>query len=467
SLLNRRRQEIHGRIFDVLQRIEGTMPSVLAQHAAEAGRLADAIRYGRIAAEQALRRPAYAEAIAHLETTLALIDRQPPSPEVERERKDLLLLSGQAQIAHFGYAHDTTINTYAEIERIARETGDNELLIEGLYGRWAGNYVPGRNPLALEIADSICEVSNRVDDSLARALGHRLRGTVLTMMGRTDEATAALKETERLYDPAQHGEQAARFGQDVGIAGNCYRIGVLTLEGRLDSAASLARDVVRDLDRVSHAHTAGYALGHLAYFLCAAEILPLGEDTARRTIEISERDRMPLWAALGHASQSMAHVHQGRDQEALPELKNALKTLKDLDFSVFRPMLLATYAIALARTGQFSLATAQLGEAQELVEENDARYSEAEVCRAEGHLLLAQGNKLSAEASFVHAIGRARDLGHLSWEMRAAEDLAKLMRESGRAAEGRTMLSAIHGRFKEGHSLPMLQRVAQVIAETV
>ena len=66
---------------------------------------------------------------------LALRDH---SESVQRERIQILLLAGQARIAHSGYAAETTLATYAEIERIASDIDDKELLIEGLYGRWAG-----------------------------------------------------------------------------------------------------------------------------------------------------------------------------------------------------------------------------------------------------------------------------------------------------------------------------------------
>lgn len=191
SLLNRRRQELHSRIFEVLRHGDSAAPGVLARHAAEAGRVKEAVEYGRLAAEDALRRPAYAEAIAHLDAALALLAEHEDDPFLLRERKRLLLLLGQARIAHFGYAAEPTVATYAEIEAIARQTGDRELLIDGLYGRWAGHYVPGRLPLALDVADAICRESADGDDRLPRALGARLRGTVLTMMGRIEEAARA------------------------------------------------------------------------------------------------------------------------------------------------------------------------------------------------------------------------------------------------------------------------------------
>ena len=258
------------------------MPGVLANHAAEAGRLKQAVKYGRLAAEEALRRPAYAEAITHLEAALGVLAMREPSEAVQRERIRLLLLAGEARIAHYGYAAESTVATYGEVESIAREIGDKELLIEGLYGRWAGHYVPGRNPIALEVADTIREVSAEVDDQLARALGHRLRGTVLTMMGRIDEAAEALTAVDEHYDPETHARFASRFGQDVGIARDCYMTGVLTLSGHFERAAGLARKILRDLDVVNHVHTTGYALGHLACFLCAAEIEPLGVEIAEQ-----------------------------------------------------------------------------------------------------------------------------------------------------------------------------------------
>ena len=465
SLLNRQRQEIHGRIFDVLRENELTMPGVLANHAAEAGRLKDAVKYGRIAAEEALRRPAYAEAITHIEAALGALALQEPSDDVLKQRMRLLLLAGQARIAHNGYAAESTVATYAEIESIARRIGDKELLIEGLYGRWAGHYVPGRNPVALEVANTICEVSAEVDDQLARALGHRLRGTVLTMMGRVDEATTALAAVDEYYDPELHARFASRFGQDVGVARDCYMTGVLTLTGRFDSAAELARKILQDLDKVNHVHTTGYALGHLACFLCAAEIEPLGIEIAEKCIELSERNRLPLWAALGHASISMARVNEGQDAEAIPEFSEALDMLAEQNFHVFRTTLLPTHALALARTGNFSAAAAHLAEARGLMEEHQARFSEPKISRVGGQLALLQRNNIKAKACFEHALGRARNLGHLSSELCAAEDLAAMLRREEKPDQARDLLASVYAQLTEGHDFPPLQRAARSIEE--
>jgi tetratricopeptide (TPR) repeat protein len=216
---------------------------------------------------------------------------------------------------------------------------------------------------------------------------------------------------------------------------------------------------------VNHVHTTGYALGHLACFLCAAEIEPLGVEIAEQCIELSERNRMPLWAALGHASIAMARVNEGHDAEAIPEFSEALDMLSELNFDVFRPTLLPTHALALARTGNFAAAAAHLDEARGLMKKHDARISEPNISRIEGQLALLQRNNLKARACFEHAIDQARSLGHLSSELRAAEDLAAVLRGEEKHDQARDLLASIHARFTEGYDFPPLQRVARLIEE--
>ncbi len=216
---------------------------------------------------------------------------------------------------------------------------------------------------------------------------------------------------------------------------------------------------------MNHTHTTGYALGHLACFLCAVEIEPLGVEIAEKCIEISERNRMPLWAALGRASLSMARVNEGHDADAIPEFSAALDMLSELNFGVFRTILLPAHALALARTGDFAAATADLAEARGLMEEHDARLSEPKIFSVEGQLAILQRNNIKAKACFERALGRAQDLGHLSWELRAVEDLAALLRSEGEDDQARDILASVYARFTEGHSFPPLQRVARSIQE--
>jgi predicted ATPase len=99
------------------------------------------------------------------------------------------------------------------------------------------------------------------------------------------------------------------------------------------------------------------------------------------------------------------------------------------------------------------------------MEEHDARFSEPEIFRVEGHLAILQRNNIKAKACFEHALGRAHILGHLSWELRAAEDLAAILRWEHEHDQARDLLTSIYARSTEGHGFPPLQRVARSVSE--
>ena len=74
-------------------------------------------------------------------------------------------------------------------------------------------------------------------------------------------------------------------------------------------------------------------------------------------------------------------------------------------------------------------------------------------------------DNIKAKACFEHAIGRAQNLGHLSWELRATEDLAMLLGWEEEHDKARDLLVSVYARFSEGHKFPLLQRVARSIKE--
>ena len=73
--------------------------------------------------------------------------------------------------------------------------------------------------------------------------------------------------------------------------------------------------------------------------------------------------------------------------------------------------------------------------------------------RAKGEALLdaddANGRP-EAEKLFLRSIDISRGQGALSWELRSGTSLARLWDRGGRAAQARTLLAEIYGRFTEG-----------------
>ena len=84
----------------------------------------------------------------------------------------------------------------------------------------------------------------------------------------------------------------------------------------------------------------------------------------------------------------------------------------------------------------------------------------AELMRVQGALLLLQGAPgatTAAEGHFRQALDWAHRQGALSWELRAAMSLARLLRDRDRIGEARDLLAPIYQRFTEGFGTADLQ----------
>ena len=95
---------------------------------------------------------------------------------------------------------------------------------------------------------------------------------------------------------------------------------------------------------------------------------------------------------------------------------------------------------------------------------NGARVVAAEVLRLRGNVLAAAGQSGAAEAKLREALAVARLQGARVFELRAATDLAPLLKEHGKGREAAALLRPIYGFFTEGLDAPDLKRAAAVLA---
>ena len=109
-----------------------------------------------------------------------------------------------------------------------------------------------------------------------------------------------------------------------------------------------------------------------------------------------------------------------------------------------------------------------LAEAHTLIEQQEERYWEAEVCRLRGVLLLRQPGTPQAEAEtwLQRALDIARRQEAKSLELRAAMSLSRLWQQQGKQAEARELLASVYGWFTEGFDTKDLQE-AKVLLEAL
>ena len=144
-------------------------------------------------------------------------------------------------------------------------------------------------------------------------------------------------------------------------------------------------------------------------------------------------------------------------------MRRGLAELRTIGANVWRPYHLGLLAAACAATGQPRAGLGALDEAMAIIEPAGEKDQEAELHRLRGALTLACGDRPTAEACFLRALGVARRQGARTWELRAATALAHLWAEDGNRVKARDLLAPVHGWFTEGHDGPDLRESAALL----
>ena len=123
------------------------------------------------------------------------------------------------------------------------------------------------------------------------------------------------------------------------------------------------------------------------------------------------------------------------------------------------------HAEILIAAGDADAATAAAEDAVERTEAHGALWWMPEALRIKGEALLVSGTKNHADAEkhFHRSLDLARGQGALSWELRAATSLARLLRDQGRSADAIARLQPIYGRFTEGFNTADLIAAKQLL----
>ena len=134
-------------------------------------------------------------------------------------------------------------------------------------------------------------------------------------------------------------------------------------------------------------------------------------------------------------------------------LRNALDEFSSVTSHTRYDVFLLELAEALGRVGDVPRGLATLDRALDRTERTEGRWYVAEFQRIRGELLLlggAPGAAAAAEGHFRQALDWARRQGALSWELRAATSLARLLSDQGRSTDATALLQPVYDRFTEG-----------------
>ena len=227
---------------------------------------------------------------------------------------------------------------------------------------------------------------------------------------------------------------------------------VLRQQGFPDEALWHAEEGIAAARAASHPLSEAFALVLAAGLHQARGELTLCLERAEAALALATEQMLPFWAAFAMTLSGWALVKTGQAAKGLDQLRAGLDAGLAIGHRTKEPDWLALFAEASLGTGRIEEGLSAVRKGLAETEETGARYSEAELNRLEGELLLAskEPDQKRAEDSFRKAIAVARAQGAKSSELRAATSLARLLAHQGKRAEARDLLAPVYGWFTEG-----------------
>jgi class 3 adenylate cyclase/predicted ATPase len=457
SLLRARRQQLHRHIADALEdqfaELSEIQPQLMAHHLAQAGLTEKAINYLQKAGQGANESSANAEAIGHLKLALELLKSLPENPEYKGKALELHVMLAQAMIAGRGYAAPETREVLLQAKSLTDDYTETSKKFSILYGIWASYYVAGEVPLQQRAAAEFLAEAERHKETAAVCLSHRTLGTTYVQMGEFSAGRQHLECARRLYDPEYHSRSKYLYGQDIGATALSYLCWALWHLGYVDQAAAVAAEATQRAEALAHPFTLAYTLCHARGMIDVFRRCP--EDTqsyANTVISICTEHDFPFWTAGGRILEGWAIACQGQPNEGIQKLDEGLAAWRKTGARLWLPIFLALKAEAHAKAGRSDIALKIIDEALAISDETGERWAVAEVLRIKAGLLQLKRRAAAdgIENLLRESLETARRQQALSWQLRAACDLARLWQTQSRDDEALTLLESIYDQFTEG-----------------
>jgi predicted ATPase/DNA-binding winged helix-turn-helix (wHTH) protein len=355
---------------------------------------------------------------------------------------------------------------------IARRLGDHEYQLRALRGLYFYHAASGRFRSAHPFAREFHALALLGSDRTNLMFGERMMGVAEHYVGDQMNARRHLEQVLALDDVSDQGRDVSRvmdvlrFGTDLRVSTRVFLARVMWLRGYADQAARMVEESLNEAEGTSYAVTRCYVLA-----LAACPIaFWMGDDAAAARhvamlVNLSRRYALPQWAAFGDRFGRVLAVRAGGLNGGSPRWSSGEEGRIDPNFSFRTLTALTQLAEALGEVGRIDegLALLEAG-----IEQFEPNCFTPELVRLKGELSLLQGMpdaEGSAEICFRRALHEARGYGAMSWELRAATSLARLLRSQERPTDGVAVLRPMYERFTEGFDTADLRTARALLDE--
>ncbi len=473
-----RRQRFHLRIADAIEHtdnrsLEDTVND-LAHHLWHAGAAADparTIECLKAAAKRAQAQSAYETALLHLSNALERLRELPPS--AARDEQELVLDLEYLRVVRLTNRWTTSESgkLYASARELCERSGQTSKMIEILQG--SANFHLGRAEveLAQDYAERILEISRSSSQTELASSGNYILGHVLCLKGELVSSHShleAVRSRDKMAVPVLGGRaKILSLGMDAMV---------LWMLGYPDRAEAAADQGVREAEDSK----SGFAITIARTQL---HIVVMFRREFSKAIEIAERalrdatDKQYDWFRTSiNWSMEACRILGRTPQGSIDRVRNAFDTYFESEAKLYKPTNCTVLAECYGVLGQVEAGLSMIEQSFATMQETHERMSEPETWRVKANLLLQQAAsngmtdsarplREEAEMCLRTAVSKAQIQASKNWELRAAVDLGRLLKSSGREEEAVGVVRAAYDWFTEGFDTPDLVQAGALLAE--
>jgi tetratricopeptide (TPR) repeat protein len=406
------------------------------------------IRYRCLAAEQALQRCAFPEAIEHLTSARSLLDRVPDARERVALELDVLTILGPALYSALGPADPEVETVYLRARGLAEQAGEATRLYPALFGLWYVHYGRGEYPPARELGEKLLALAQKEGDTGRLLEAHHALWPTVFAMGEPTTARMHLERGLGLYDPAHHQAQISLYGgHDTGVCCRNHLSITWWLLGYPDRALAALAEALARAERLAHPMTTTVVLNFAPWLHLFRGEHAACRMHAERLVTLAAAQESPTYIAEGRAAMAVLDMLGRRDRRRLAELYETLCGLQETR-TVWRSV--ASFCVLAEIAAEIDEPDLGFTALDAIAAPHRDAFFAPEIHRVRGALVLRRDGPAEAEPWLRRALDVARARSERALELRAATSLARLLVRLGRHAEARETLGAVYGWFTEG-----------------
>jgi predicted ATPase len=349
---------------------------------------------------------------------------------------------------------------------LAEELGDLDYQQRALWALWVAEMNRGEPTASLELADRFCRLETDTDVVVEQRIGARLRARSLHLLGRQDEARLEIDSMLGRYVAPGHRSHVARFQYDQRMVARANLGRIMWVQGHPEQAMQQMEDIVAEASASGHVLTLTHVLSDGA---CPVALLAGDLAAAERFTTMLEHNTqahaLDVWHAYAGCYRGELQIRGGDPKAGIARLRDALVTLQDSSFVLFRTAFLFALAQGLAAMDRITEGLAVVDDALDQCRRTREAWCVPELMRVRARLLLRQGDRHAAESWLRLSLQQAGQQNALSWALRTAVDLSRLRQDQGAVVDAIAVLAPIQARLSEGFGLPDGAAASALLAE--